>query len=127
MTKDKMTVYEKLWKYISDKIKIETLSSIEKGILSARLQIKKLKDNRLNRDICNGNLVSFLDGYNVQKMVDDVRENELESILEQLETKRQHKLDRRNGWRSKFVWSVVAPIIVTVMTTYFLVSFGLIK
>ncbi len=127
MTKDKMTVYEKLWKYISDKIKIETLSSIEKGILSARLQIKILKDNRLNRDICNGNLVSFSAVYNVQKMEDDVRENELESILEQLETKRQHALDRRNGWRSKFVWSVIAPILVTIMTTYLLVSFDLIK
>ncbi len=115
-------------KWIRNKINgIETLSSIERQILDVKLQIKILKDNKLKRDISEVNLIKISEIYNAREMEDDVRENKLESKLEQLETKRQHFLDRRNGWVSRVLFSVVAPIVVTVLTTYLLNVFSLLK
>jgi len=37
---------------------------------------------------------------------------EIEKYNKILDFKRQHKLDRRNGWTSRFIWSILAPIIV---------------
>lgn len=39
---------------------------------------------------------------------------EIEKDNKILDLKRQHKLDRRDGWSSKFIWSILAPIIVAV-------------
>jgi hypothetical protein len=41
----------------------------------------------------------------------DIEEN-------QLKTKRQFILDRRNGWKHRIIWSIFAPIIVTIITLY---------
>jgi hypothetical protein len=40
---------------------------------------------------------------------------EIEKYNKILDLKRQHKLDRRDGWISRFVWSILAPIIVAVL------------
>lgn len=39
---------------------------------------------------------------------------EIEKYNKILDLKRQHKLDRRDGWVSKFIWSILAPIFVAV-------------
>lgn len=39
---------------------------------------------------------------------------EIEKYNKILDLKRQHKLDRRGGWVSRVIWSILAPIIVAV-------------
>ena len=43
---------------------------------------------------------------------------EIEKNNKILNFKRQHKLDRRNGWISRFIWSILAPIIVTISISF---------
>lgn len=42
-----------------------------------------------------------------------------------LEIQRQHILDRRNGWLQKLIFTLIIPIIVTILTTYLMYKFGL--
>lgn len=42
-----------------------------------------------------------------------------------LEKERKFILDRRSSWIPKTIWNVIIPILVTLITTYFLYKFGL--
>lgn len=39
---------------------------------------------------------------------------EIEKYNKILDLKRRHKLDGKDGWVSKFIWAILAPIIVAV-------------
>lgn len=40
-----------------------------------------------------------------------------------LDLKKQHKIDRRdNGWTSKFIWLILAPIIVAVVVSLLIID-----
>ena len=51
--------------------------------------------------------------------------NEIEKINKVLEIKRRHVLDRRNSWRAKIIWSVLIPIILSLLISILSIYFGL--
>lgn len=53
---------------------------------------------------------------------DQIEEEEIEHLdieKKQLELKRQFILDQRNSWKSRGIWNIIVPIIVSVATVYF--------
>lgn len=43
----------------------------------------------------------------------------------QLELERQFILDERNNWKSRMVWNVLVPIIVSLVTSFLIAKFYL--
>ena len=93
------------------------LSTIEKKILKVNMDIEKHKEERILLSIDNDNKLNLISNE-VDKKMYDVKHNKLKSKLDQLEIKRQHILDNRNGWLSRVVWSIVSPIIVSLIVNY---------
>lgn len=116
-----------MYKWLPNKIKdYETLSSIEKEILRIKLKIKDNED-LVTRLGLNDNQNPAFDMFRNERKLYDIEKGELHSQLEYCETKRQHKLDRRKGWVSKTIWSVLVPVVVIVVTAYILFHLGLKK
>lgn len=90
---------------------METLSKIEKELESNQERLNQIDyDMRENFILPN------------------VWEHEITEIKNRnkvLEIKRKHALDRRDGWTNRFIWSVVAPIILTIITAYLINLFRL--
>jgi hypothetical protein len=83
------------------------LSKVEKEILDLKLE-KKTNEP-----------LSFPSP--ISSFVAQSREDELNF----LETKRQFILDRRENLFWKFIWNVLVPIFVTLVTTFFISKFNL--
>ena len=92
---------------------METLSKIEKEIVDNQ---KKL--NQIEYDI--------RENYTPDEAcVWEHKAIEIEKQNKVLEKKRMHILDRRNGWRVRFIWSVLAPIIISIVTAWLIYYFNL--
>lgn len=48
----------------------------------------------------------------------------LEIEKSRLKLKRQFILDARSSWKAKGLWNVLVPIIISIVTAYFVSSFG---
>ena len=44
--------------------------------------------------------------------------NDLQIEKAQLEKELQFILDERNSWKSKIIWNIIVPVIVSVVTAY---------
>lgn len=91
--------------FIIKKFKPHTIKSIEKELVKNRESLNEIEYEL--REEGGGNKTAFW-------------EHELAEIKNYnkiLNLKRQHKLDGRNGWVSRFVWSILAPIIVAVIVS----------
>ena len=95
-------------KKIIKKFKPHTIKSIEKERIENQKELGKIELERENKIMKGDDTYILL-------------EHEIASIKEFnkiLDLKRQHKLDRRNGWASKFVWSILVPIIVALCVSF---------
>ena len=87
------------------------LGKIEKRIL-------KLKEEIANKPL-DVSLSSSVTMATYEKRLEKALKL-LNDELEQLETERRFILDRREGLFWKFIWNILIPIIVSVITTYML-------
>lgn len=85
------------------------LSTIEEKLIEKHKRLTQLKESVYN------NTVMTNPNFEI---------GEIESEIKILEMKRTFALDRRNGWGSKIIWSIIAPcivaIIITITTSYLL-------
>ena len=95
------------------KIKLHTLKSIEKEIIENQKRLNEIEYTL--REEYDGNKAYFLKHEAIEIKKDD----------KILNLKRQYKLDARNGWKHRVIWSISAPIIVTIITLYLLSYFEL--
>ncbi|HRH23108.1 MAG TPA: hypothetical protein PK295_00540 [Candidatus Magasanikbacteria bacterium] len=88
--------------------KNNSLNSIEKRLL----EIEEEKPRRID-NLQENYSASFEDEMEAM----DIGYLDVEKA--QLQTKRQFILDRRDSWKSKIVWNMLVPIVVSVITAYF--------
>jgi len=74
----------------------------------SKLKNIEKKINEINQELIETNSRKVVVGDSTPK---------LQSELTTLKTKRQFLLDRRNSWLPKTIWSVLVPIIVSVVST----------
>ena len=108
-----------MWSNLKHKFRF--LSDIEKSILEQENLITNIRrDKSRSSKMMNGLLYDEVEDALI------VAEGE----LSRLKTERLHILDRRDSWKNKIIWSIIAPILValitTIMTTYVLTKFDLI-
>lgn len=82
--------------------KFNTIKTIEKEIIENQERLNKIEYKL--REEYNGNGIGILEHEAI----------EIEKYNKILDLKRRHKLDRRGGWVSRLIWSILAPIIVAV-------------
>ncbi len=92
-----------------------TLKEIEKQILKNHETINNIEWSFLNGDLPSN------DGESLYY------QEEARMQIKILEIRRQHLLDKRNGWIQRIVFNIAAPVLVSVVTTYILLEFGLIS
>ena len=87
------------------KFKLHTIKSIEKEIIEDQKRLNKI-EYILREEY------SEPDAFILKHEMIEIKK--YDKILD---LKRQHKLDRRNDWVSRFIWSILAPIIVAVLVS----------
>ena len=87
------------------KFKPHTIKSIEKELVENQKRLNEIEYGL--REEYDGNKAAFWE-HEVA---------EIENYNKILDLKRQHKLDGRNGWVSRFIRSILAPIIVAVLVS----------
>jgi len=85
--------------------KFNTIKTIEKKIIENKKRLNEIE--YLHREEYTEPDDSFL-------MHEAI---EIEKYNKILDLKRQYKLDRRNGWVSRIIWSILAPIIIAVIVS----------
>lgn len=92
---------------------METLSKIEKELVDNQERL-----NRIDYDMRENYSEPEADYWTHEA-------TEINNRNKVLEIKRKHALDRRDGWVSRFIWSVLAPILLTIVTAYLINLFRL--
>jgi len=91
--------------FVITKFKPCTIKSIEKEIVKNQKKLNEIEYKL--REEYDGNEAPLLE----HESIETKKYNKI------LDIKRQHKLDRRNGWISRFIWSILAPIIVAILVS----------
>ena len=90
------------------------LKNIEEQIVEIKSKINLNKNNDVVRQ------------YGGKQSPDVERENDqLSGELDKLKSQRNFLLDRRGSWMPKTIWNVIVPILVTIITFYFIKLLGL--
>lgn len=92
---------------------METLSKIEKELEDSQKRL-----NEIDYDMRENYSLPEADHWTHEA-------TEIKNRNKILEIKRRHKLDRRNGWWARFIWSMLAPVLLAVITAYLINKFGL--
>ena len=90
------------------------LKNIEEQILVLKSEINSNKNNDVWLQY-GGKQSPMIEQENLQLL----------SKLDKLETQRKFFLDHRESWMPKTIWNVIVPVLVTIITLYFVKLLGL--
>ncbi len=91
---------------------MKTLTKIEREIVENQKRMNEIE-------------YEVRENYNDESWILEHEYTELEKHNKVLELERRHKLDRRNSWRAKMIWSILVPIILSLLISMLSVYFGL--
>lgn len=94
-----------------EKFSKESLKEIEKRLL----EIEEEKPRRIHnaRDNNPGGIEDEIEALDIQFL--DIEKS-------QLQLKRQFILDRRDSWKYRVIWNIIAPVVVALVTAYAVAS-----